>query len=362
LQKSPPTILHIIDDMGRGGAEVMLVKLLKELKAYNNIVVTLNPKNHFSSDELDTAGIHCLYMGSFSRFPLGAIKLRRFIKKHSISLVHSHLFTATLVARLGTPKNIPLVTTIHTNVSASAEYKKWYMRLLEKWSYHFHKSTVVGVSKVVLEQYFAHFDHRPWRKHLLYTFADVTEIKPPALKKQKAAEAPFMLIAIGALRYPKNQQYLVQAFEALKNEPVELHIYGSGPQQQQLQDLINRTQVRVVLKGEVKAAARLIPEYDAFVMSSEFEGFSLSVLEAMAMQRPLLLSDIPSFREQCADTALFFDLKDTGSFVQQLRSLMAGGARQQHMADAAYNRLINNFTLQHHLQGLHTIYAEAINH
>ena len=361
MQIPQTTILHIIDDLGRGGAEVMLVKVLKELKQYNNIVVTLNPKNHFSTDEFEAGNYYCLQMGAFSKFISGSIKLRRFIKKNKITLVHSHLFTATLVARLGTPQNIPLVTTIHTNVAASAEYKKWYMRLLEKFSYRFHKSTVVGVSALVLQEYFSHFGHTPWRKKLLYTFADVNKLKPPVQKTEKLPGEPFKLIAIGALRYPKNQQYLVKAFEQLKNDNAELHVYGSGGQQQALQDLIDSTKVRVVLKGEVKDAAQLIPEYDAFVMSSEFEGFSLSVLEAMAMQRPLLLSDIPSFREQCANTALFFDLKDTGSFVQQLRVLMNNAAMQQGMAESAYNRLINNFTMQHHLQTLHTIYAEAIN-
>lgn len=352
------TILHIIDDMGRGGAEVMLVKLLPHLSAYNNIIVTLNAKNHFSTDEFAPQQLHCLQMGAFSNFIKGAVRLRRFIKQHKIDLVHSHLFTATLVARLGTPSNIPLITTIHTNVSASAEYKKWYMRLLEKFSYKFHHSTVIGVSQVVLKEYFNHFNHKPYKQHLLYTFADVNDLTPPAEKQQHTNS--FRLIAIGALRYPKNQQYLINAFELLKNESVELHIYGSGPQKETLQQLITSTGAKVVLKGEVKGAAKLIGQYDAFVMSSEFEGFSLSVLEAMAMKTPLLLSNIPSFREQCSDTAMFFDLKDTGSFVTAVHQLKENTALQKQLADAAYHRLINNFTLQHHLQGLQKIYTETL--
>ncbi len=351
------TILHIIDDMGRGGAEVMLAKLLPHLTTYNNIVVTLNAKNHFSKEEFAPQHFHCLQMGSFSNFIKGAVRLRRFIKQNKVDLVHSHLFTATLVARLGTPANIPLVTTIHTNVSASAEYKKWYMRLLEKFSYGFHRSTVIGVSEVVLKEYFNHFNHQPYKQHLLYTFADVNELTPPA-EKQKS-NSTFKLIAIGALRYPKNQQYLIKAFELLKNDNVELHIYGSGPQQETLQQLIKETGTKVELKGEVKGAAKLIGQYDAFVMSSEFEGFSLSVLEAMAMKTPMLLSDIPSFREECGDTALFFDLKDTNSFVSVLKQLMANNDLQKQLANTAYERLIHNFTLQHHLQGLEKIYTET---
>ena len=75
------TILHIIDYMGRGGAEVMLVKVLKELKEYHNIVVTLNPQNHFG-DEFTCDEYHCLNMGSFARFPLAVLRLRHRLARH----------------------------------------------------------------------------------------------------------------------------------------------------------------------------------------------------------------------------------------------------------------------------------------
>jgi len=355
------TILHIIDYLGRGGAEVMLVKLLKELTEYNNIVVTLNPQNHFSKEEFTCDSYYCLHMGSFARFPLAALKLKAFIKKNKIDLVHSHLFSATLVARLATPQRIPLITTIHTNIAASADYKKWYLKALEKISYRRHKSTIIGVSKSVMEQYFTHFNHTPYRQHLLYTFVDVNEVQPGAIQNQNEAVAPFRLIAIGALRYPKNQQYLIRAFEKIKNENIELHIYGIGVQQQELEQAIAASEVKVILKGEVKGAAQLMTQYDVYVMSSEFEGFSLSVLEAMAMQMPMLLSDIPSFREQCADTALFFNLNDTDDFIQKLLLLKNDNTLRQQLAQAAKNRVLNNFTLQHHLRGLRNIYHETLN-
>lgn len=338
----------------------MLVKLLNELQEYNNIVIALNHQNHFTEEEFSTANYYCLQMGAFSRFPFAALKLRRFIKKNKIDLVHSHLFTATLVARLGVPKNIPLVTTIHTDVAASGEYKRWHIRLLEKAGYNFHKSTIIGVSKTVLQNYFTHFKHTPGRTELLYTFADNTDSDVLKERKIKDPGSPFTLIAIGALRYPKNQQYLIKAFQKLKEDNVELHIYGTGRQAAELQQLVADTGVRVVLKGEVKGASRLLPQYDAYVMSSEFEGFSLSVLEAMNMEIPMLLSDIPSFREQCADTALFFNLADTDDFVRQLRRLMASMALGDQMAAAGKQRVINNFTMQHHLQGLRAIYNQIL--
>ena len=355
------TILHIIDNMGRGGAEVMLVKVLKELKEYTNIVVTLNPQNHFG-EELTCDAYHCLNMGSFSRFPLAVLRLKKFILQHKIDIVHSHLFTATLVARFATPKNIPLITTIHTNVSASAEYKKWYLRMLEKISYSKHKSTIVGVSTGVMEQYFKFFGHQPYKKYLLYTFVDIREAgNPSASVPVNTGRGMFRLVTIGALRYPKNQQYLIRAFEKLKDEPFELHIYGSGGMQKELEQMIRDTGAHVILEGEVKNASRLLPQYDLYVMPSEFEGFSLSMLEAMAMQVPMLVSDIPSFREQCADTAVFFDLGDINNFIVKLKQLAEDKDLRDRLAMAAKQRVLNNFTLEHHMQGLRKIYSDTLN-
>jgi len=353
------TILHIIDNMGRGGAEVMLVKVLKELKEYNNIVVTLNPQNHFGN-EFTCDEYHCLNMGSFAKFPVAVVRLRRFIKKHKIDLVHSHLFSATLVARLATPKYIPLITTIHTNVSASAEYKKGYLRLLEKISYRKHNSTIIGVSSGVMQQYFSFFNHKPYKEHLLYTFVDIkeTEALPAPVKENGGV---FRLVSIGALRYPKNQQYLIRALAHLKEKNIVLDIYGTGPLQKELEQMRDGSGARVTLKGEVKNASRLLPQYDLYVMPSEFEGFSLSVLEAMAMQIPMLLSDIPSFREQCASTALFFDLKDTNDFIGKLKMLAADEALRNKLAAAAKQRVLDHFTLEHHMKGLRKIYADTLN-
>lgn len=354
------TILHIIDYLGRGGAEVMLVKVLKELTEYNNIVVTLNPQNHFGK-EFVCDEYHCLDMGSFARFPLAVIRLRRFIRQRNIHLVHSHLYSATLVARMATPQKIPLITTVHTNV-ATHEYKKWYVKLLEQVGYKMHRSTIIGVSTGVMDQYFSFFGHKPYKKHLLYTFVDLKELEKPYEAPPAAVDKDyFTLVAIGALRFPKNQQYLIRAFGKLKNEKFQLHIYGIGVQQPEIEQLVKDTDVNVILKGEVKQASRLLPQYDLYVMPSEYEGFSLSVLEAMAMNIPMLLSDIPSFREQCADTAVFFDLKNTDDFINKLKMLATDKEQRDRLAAAARQRVLDHFTLEHHMLGLRKIYTDTLN-
>lgn len=352
------TILHFIFDLGRGGAETMMVRVLKELPEYNNIVVTLYSDNQFEK-ELRGFKCICLNQRSLLFFPFTAIKLRKIIRENRVDIVHTHLFWPTLIARMATPSNVALITTIHAFIATSVEYKNWHIRVLDKLSYRIRKSVIIAVAKGALEEYFSFLKIKPFKGYALYTFVDIDHFKPPA-SKEKAEHAGFKLISIGALRLQKNHQYLVEAFRLLKDEPFELHIYGVGPLEQKLQKAIEDSGVKIVLKGLVTNMNEILPQYDLYVMSSTFEGFSLGVLETMAMKVPLLLSDIVSFREQCADTSMYFSLSDVHDFAAKVRMLAADTPLRNRLAEKAFERVNMNFTLQHHMQQLKQIYSESL--
>lgn len=353
------TILHIIDNFGRGGAETMLVSVLKELKEYNNIVVTLYEQNQFDRD-LQFDKYFCLHLKSVFYLPFKILKLRRIIKANNVDIVHTHLYWPTFTARFATPRNIPLVTTIHTSVAYTKDYKKWVIRFLDKISYNFRKSIIIAVAEGALKQYFELLKIKPFKTHVLYTFVDAEVFKVVKSQKDIKKES-FKVMTIGSLRQPKNHIYLISVFENLKQENMELHIYGSGPLQAELENAIRQTGASVILKGEVKDMHNIFSQYDLYIMASHFEGFSLSVLEAMAMEMPLLLSDTPSFREQCEGITMYFDLNDVNDCVQKIKHMAADKNLSVSIGLAAKERVINNFTLVHHMAGLRKIYSDALN-
>lgn len=352
-------IVHFIFNLGRGGAETMLVRVIRELNEYENVVVTLFPMNHFG-DELKCDKLICLNLSSLFSLPFTVFKFRKVIKTEKPDIVHTHLFWPTIIARLAVPKKIKLITTIHAFIASSVEYKHRYIRYLDNLTNRFRKTIIIAVAKGALQEYISFLKVKPYKAYALYTFVDtdrfdITKAKP------KDPSAVFRVLSIGALRTQKNYLFLIQAFAQLKNEAIELHIYGTGDLQQQLQQQIDATGAGVILKGEVKHVEELIPQYDLYVMSSGYEGFSLSVLEAMAMQMPLLLSDIPSFKEQCDGIAEFFSLEDVNDLVKKLSSLSKrSGDELKTMGEKARQKAINNFTLQQHLQGLREIYTSAL--
>lgn len=351
------TIIHVIYDLNRGGAEMMLVKVLKELKEYTNIVVTIRAGNHFEG-ELECEKLYCLNLKSIILFPAGVIQLRRLIKKYKPSIVHTHLFWPTVIGRLATPSGISLITTIHAFIATAVEYKIWYIKFLDKLTFKVRKSVIIAVAKGARDQYFNFLNLKPFRSYSLYTFVDPREFDYSRLVTVQRDTTNFKLITVGALRLQKNHRYLLEAFALLKDQPFELDIYGDGPLRDELQQIISDRNLNVTLKGEVKNIAEIITGYDLFTMSSTFEGFSLGVLEAMAMKIPLLISDIESFREQCEDTAEYFSLDNVDDFVLKLKTLSADKNRLVELSANGKDRVLQNFTLEKHMSGLRKIYSE----
>jgi L-malate glycosyltransferase len=352
-------LLHFIFNLARGGAETMMVRVIKELPEYEHVVVTLFPLDHFET-ELQCDKVICLNMPSLFALPLAVLKFRKVVKNEKPDLIHTHLFWPTVVARVAVPKKYPLITTIHAFIATSVEYKNWHIRFLDKLTYRLRKNIIITVAKGATAEYFSFLKLKPYKAYTLYTFVDVKRFNTnnTAAKQPSAA---LRVISIGALRKQKNYLWSVKAFAKLKSENIELHIYGVGDMQEELQKTIDETGAHVVLKGEVKNIEAIIPQYDLYLMASSFEGFSLSVLEAMAMGMPLLLSNIPSFKEQCEDTATYFSLTDENDLPEKLLAFSEKNREElAKIGERAKQRAVQQFTLPQHIDGLRKIYTEAL--
>ena len=352
-------IVHFIFNLSRGGAETMMVRVIKELPEYEHVVVTLFPGNNFGA-ELQCKKWICLNINSILTLPLAFFKFKKLVKAEKPDIIHTHLFWPTFIARFAVSKKIPLITTIHAFIATSGEYKHWYIRFLDKLSYKFRKSIIIVVAKGALDEYFSFLHLKPYKAYALYTFVDVERFNVDKISAAKNNTA-FKLVAVGALRLQKNYPYIINAMALIKDKNIELDIYGTGNLQTELQQQINANGAKVFLKGEVNNIEAVIPQYDLFVMSSTYEGFSLGILEAMAMRMPLLLSNIVSFKEQCEDNAWYFSLADVQDAAKQIVALSNEDKNVLiEKAEEGRQRAINNFTLPHHIAGLRKIYNEAL--
>lgn len=352
------TILHFIDRLGRGGAETLLVNTVKELKEYKNIIVIIGSDNRFK-DELQCDELIKLNIKSVFLYWLAIFKLRKVIIKRQVDIVHTHLFWPNIISRFATPRKIPLLNSIHAFIANSLEYKIWYVRALEKLSFMYRRPIITAVAKGALTEYFSFLNVKSTQKFVNYTFADTSNFKYIE-RRECSSKNAIKIISVGALRPQKNYTYLIESFKYLKNKNVELHIYGSGPLEQDITKLIEENNLPIILKGEIKNIHSILCNYDFFTLSSTYEGFSIAVIEAMSMKIPMILSDIPSFREQCEGTAVYFNLKNFKDFSSKLLPLIDDNSKQKFLGEMAYKRANENFTLEKHIAKLKAVYEKSL--
>src|SRR5215211_1927124 len=146
------SLLHIIDTLSIGGAETLLKNTIELLPEYEHIVVYLNDGDDTKIFDSSRIKYFNLDHKGWTNLPGTIIKFKNLIRSVNPLLVHSHLITSTLIARLSVPSTIPLVSTLHSELSIDAFSRNrlslWMERLTLK-----KKHSLVAVSNHVMQDY-----------------------------------------------------------------------------------------------------------------------------------------------------------------------------------------------------------------
>ncbi|NDK55125.1 glycosyltransferase [Pontibacter fetidus] len=314
------TVLHIIESLVIGGAEVLLTESLKDISnEYRHVVVYMREPATLLP-EVKADKIYCLnYSGKYSLLKC-VYRLRKILKDENVRLIHAHHYWPTIVARLAKPKNIKLISTVHGLLSKDAFQSNRLSLYLEQLTYS-KKSHLVFVSEAVAHDYKKYVSVGP-ECSVCYNFVKDDFYLPEYAGQGKVDQKTFRLVAVGTLKVAKNHAFLLEAFELLKQEEIYLDIIGEGPLRDELQRAItNKGLTKVKLQGEHQKIYELLQLYDGFILASTHEGFGIAMVEAMAIGLPCILSDIEAHREVTANNELFFDLSSPANCAKQILKL-----------------------------------------
>ena len=105
------------------------------------------------------------------------------------------------------------------------------------------------------------------------------------------------IISLGRLMHQKGFDVLIKSINLLKDKypKLNLTIYGEGPEREKLEKIINKNKLAkfISLPGKTIYPYAALAQGDLFICSSRFEGFSNSLLEAMALGVPSICVDSP---------------------------------------------------------------------
>jgi glycosyltransferase involved in cell wall biosynthesis len=264
-----------------------------------------------------------------------------------------------LVAKLACPQNIPLVSTIHSELSKNVfEHNKLY-KFAEKITTK-KRFFTIAVSKVVLDDYNKLIISNQ-KQFVLKNYISDNYFQDKASNLSFGKFDKLRLIAVGNLKAAKNYEYLVQSMLELNDSTVTLDIFGNTKYEffPSLQKMVEDHSLPVQFMGNQKNMSQIFSNYDLFVMSSSNEGFGIAAVEAMAAGLPVLLSDIPVLREITCNNGLFFNLSNSSSLTQFIIDIKLGIHDLNELSKNGIE-IAKSYSKENHLKILFGIYDDIM--
>ena len=192
-----------------------------------------------------------------------------------------------------------------------------------------------------------------------------------ALRQRLKLEGRKVILFAGRLTAAKGTKQLLEALDCVvKNIPeATLLVLSSVPIEEQIQEQKYRQlREKHIVSGGWLAGEELAAAYhlaDLLVSPSIiFDTFPTVNLEAMAAKTVVLASCYGGSREAVLDgeTGYIINPFDTADFAEKMGRLLKDDALRQRMAEAAYQRVIQEFSIEKQANEMLEIFQEAIHH
>ncbi len=155
----------------------------------------------------------------------------------------------------------------------------------------------------------------------------------------------FLLINVGRLAPPKNQNLLLMAMALLKKNGatnISLVILGEGELRNQLTQKCGELDIQdaVYFLGELPSneVIQLLRASDLFVFPSIYEGFGNVLVEAFASGLPILASDIPTNREVLGEQGMFLSPYDPVAWMEAILRLREDEVLRKQLSELSKER------------------------
>ena len=163
----------------------------------------------------------------------------------------------------------------------------------------------------------------------------------------------------------KRLDWLVHAISKMEDPPCfTLYIIGEGPDSDVLQCLCGQLCMndKVRILSNVDTIAPFLQAADVFILPSEYEGISNSVLEAMASGLAVVATDIPGNRELLDDgvTGVLIPCGDDERLIAAVRSLIGDGEKAAQLGRQARAKVCRKYSLDIITQKYSDLYARLL--
>jgi glycosyltransferase involved in cell wall biosynthesis len=279
-------VLQLITGLGVGGAERVVLELSGSLTRLGRpvIVVALNGDGSLLT-QYANAPFPIHFLGAKKTNPWSVLKafcqLVGLVGKERIAVIHAHMFHALLaglICRLARPK-VKLVFTSHSFAGFSL-MRRWLIKRTKA----FRAADIVFVKG----------QHEVLNAVHTLIIPNGVVVPPDGDRVQKPTTDKHVFLFVGRLEKPKNPLALIDAFAAMQHQQCELWMAGDGTLRNEVEQRIECLGVRARIKllGIQNNISSLLGQADCFVMSSDWEGLPMALLEAGAAALPVIATPV----------------------------------------------------------------------
>ena len=330
----PLRILHVITSLRTGGAERLMVDLLPRLRE-KGLEVELAVFDGTRTDfyhalKQQGIAIHSFGMGIKAMHSPRCIPgLRRLIQQFDV--VHTHntpcqLFTA--LAAIGLKNPPQLVTTEHNTTNRRRKYS--LLKSMDRWMYSRY-AQIIGVSESTTQallNYLPHLQHCQTINNGINVRSFQQALPAEDLVHQFSELKRLVMAA--AFRAQKDHETVICALHHLPQE-YHLLLAGDGERRRMVENFVESQNLshRVHFLGNRQDVAAVLKTADVVVMSSKYEGLSLSSLEGLASGHPVVASDVPGLREIIGGAGILFPQGDAQELANNIIALTENDTLRQ---------------------------------
>jgi glycosyltransferase involved in cell wall biosynthesis len=362
-----PRVLQVVLSLDTGGTERLVIEICTKLQERFGMAVCCLDGPGSLARELTGRGIEVAAFNRDAGFrPSLGYRIAKAAERHRASIIHCHQyspFVYGLIARLYRPR-LKLVFTEHGRLSDGPPSLKRRLvnPLLGRLPGSLHSVSDALRHSMVAEG----FPNR--RIDVIHNGVEPGP-RPTAIDRRAARQAlqladdAFVVGTVARLDPVKHLDALIDAFSRLRPAAGRhaLVIVGDGPERRRLERAAGDAGVGDTVRfvGDRRDVRRLLPAFDVYANSSISEGVSLTILEAMAAQLPVVATAVGGTPEVVRDgvTGVLVPARQPAALADALIALSTSPERRRALGDAARLSVEERFAIDGMVERYAGVYA-----
>ena len=364
-------IFHLIKSLGRGGAEVLLAEGLavadRDRFAYGYGYFLPWKDTVVPALKTQGADVVCFDAKDNARILLAARRVAKHLATWSADVVHAHLPVAGIVARLaGRLAGVPIVYTEHNLMERYHPLTRGLN--LATWGL---QAQAIAVSGDVEDSIRRHAGDRvPVRTVLNGVNVRIYDPANHAGTAVRAewgipAEAP-LVGTVAVFRTQKRLDHWLEVARRVHEAVPEAHflLVGDGPLRGEIEAGIRTHGLgeAVHLAGLQEETRPYFAAFDAYLMTSQFEGLPIALLEAMAMAVSPVVTSVGGMPELVADgvNGYLQPFGDLGGLAERVVRVLKDAEHRRAIGTAARQTVVEGFSMERMQGELEGVYERVI--